>query len=63
MPLWARYDRANGRIVAITTAPVAPPAEGPIGIIECNEATRVGDFIGDPEGAPDDPFTDPQPKE
>jgi hypothetical protein len=69
MPLWARYDRANGRIVAITTAPVAPPAEGPIGIIECNEATRVGDFIPgsspgtDPEGAPDDPFTDPQPKE
>jgi hypothetical protein len=73
MPLWAKYDRANGRIVAITDAPVAPPEEGPIGIIECGSGAKVGDFIPgsspgtDPEGAqepeqdltPDDPFSDP----
>jgi hypothetical protein len=59
MPIWAKYDRANGRIVHVEEAAVAPAEDRLVAVIEVGSGARVGDFIG----APDDPSTNPQPKE
>jgi len=67
MSLWAKYDRANGRIVAIAEANQPPAQDKILAVIEVGSGAKVGDFIGDAEGAqepqqdlpPDDPFSDP----